>query len=178
MCRWSSRAALVLLLTASGCVFDTSGVPRTFSPDAPPGDLAQAVEAAADLAADAPCDLSIEALADLTSDQDALQPDQLVPDQLVPDQLVPDQHVPDQFVPDQLVPCDVKYGSVCGFKKCSETATQCTFYYNGGGTCDNICQSHGGTCLKAQGDKSNGCTPDSTEKCQDYHSDGICTCTL
>ena len=168
-----SRAALFSLLWATGCVFDTSGVQRTSTPDGPLADLASAVDATAEIETDAASDRSVEAPADLPPDQGGP-----LPDQLVPDQLVPDQFVPDLLVPDQGVTCDVKYGSVSGFKKCSETATQCTFYFNGGGTCDNICQSHGGTCLEAQGDKNNSCTPDSNLKCNDSMSDGLCTCTL
>jgi hypothetical protein len=114
----------------------------------------------------------------LARDGDAA--DQLAPDQLVPDQLVPDQLVPDQLVPDQQAtkpPCATTYGGVSGFiQLCSQTATECTFYYSNG-SCDSKCQAGGGTCIKAAAEQNNSCTPSSSTACDYVHGDGLCTCT-
>lgn len=72
--------------------------------------------------------------------------------------------------------CDEVYGGTGGYTYCSETDDSCTFAADlGGGTCGDVCEAYGGSCLGAH---SNGASPcdDFGERTCDYTC-GACNVT-
>jgi len=168
----SQRALWVLVyaLAASGCTFDTSGVPSTA-----PADLrldAPAVDWAArpDLSSEQPvADSHPTADADMMA-QDTTRSDTLPADTSPPLDMPPP--------PDTVPPtCDARYGQAQQYVLCVETSTSCEFFVKSGGdTCTTICASFGGSCLGGY-DNSGSCTHVGSSNCNKSLSGQICICS-
>ncbi len=157
-----------LALVFCGCRFDSSGL-ETGRPDARPD---AALDATSDLAG---ADLDAAPLPDLPP------PDQATPDQATPDTRKPDTRKPDTLKPDTQPSCLAKYGGagIPAFKPCSESPTECGFYFASvsTATCNDICAKGGGTCIKELDDTNNDCAYSSESGCEVAHGDGVCICS-
>ena len=161
---------------ASGCTFDTSGVPPTA-----PADL-QLDASMVDLFAPAetgPPDLAGEqSVADVVpidvAPIDMLPIDVVPPDTVAPDTLPPDTAPPPDTTPPT---CDAKYGQAAQYALCVETPTSCEFFVKSGGdTCTTICGSFNGTCLGGY-DNLGTCTHVGSSGCGKSLSGQICICS-
>jgi hypothetical protein len=153
---------LLLALLVPGCVFDSSGMTPAHAGATSDADMSLVFVFV---------DQASQHDVDLDAAHDSTTAEQKPPDV---DQTTDMQSADLDTGP--LVPCATKYGSVAGFKLCSEEPTQCVFYFQGG-NCQDHCTKNGGTCNKAAAEVSNTCEVSHETTCATDHGDGLCFCS-
>lgn len=84
--------------------------------------------------------------------------------------------------PDAAAPsCASLYGAATGYVLCAETAKECRFAATtGGGGCDSVCTSLGGTCIDQDDNGSQPCAVSNTgtsDTCTTPRQTAICVCS-
>ena len=78
-----------------------------------------------------------------------------------------------------LMSCDNQYGDVSGYELCDEQPDSCSFRAVGMGveSCDEICETFGGTCISVASNGADLCVPTGDRTCDfNEFNDAICTC--